>query len=320
MVWELHPAAAMDDLRQRVLSEKLDENKRKEAMETLAFIGDKEAAQILLALYEGNDDMLSEDALWWLQFRQHNLWQSHLKNWESPVDNLPDAQPELLTWRNTLLDSLASSKGKSEAWEKLSEDNNGRLHLALLAATGKLSGELKSWGGRLLEKESRAPIKTLLVRHFLEEKRMYPEDKIAQSHADVQMGKTLTERNCLGCHKIGNSGNEIGPDLSQIQLKMDRKTLINAITEPDAAVAFGSEAFLVGLKNGAVLYGILLSNGPVVTVQEYNGRKFIIPANEIEQRRQLKHSLMPAPEHMGLEENDVTHITAYLLDRRDGAE
>ncbi|MFC4872217.1 PVC-type heme-binding CxxCH protein [Negadavirga shengliensis] len=318
MVWELHPAAAMDDLRQRVTSEKLDENKRKEAMETLAFIGDKDAAQIVLALYEGNDDMLSEDALWWLQFRQHNLWQSHLKNWESPVDNLPDAQPELLAWRNTLLDSLASPEEKSDVWEKLSENSNGRLHLALLAATGKLSGELKKESSQLLEKENRAPIKSLLARHFQEKKKTYSEEKISQSHADVQMGKTLTEKNCLGCHKIGNSGNEIGPDLSQIQLKMDRKTLINAITEPDAAVAFGSEAFLVSLKNGAVLYGILLSNGPVVTVQEYNGRKFIIPANEIEQRRQLKHSLMPAPEHMDLEENDVTHITAYLLDSRGG--
>lgn len=317
LVWELHPSAAIEALGQRALNKKLDAHKRKEALETLAFINAPQAARKLLRLYEEKDDILREDALWWLQFRQHNIWQTYLQEWKSPVDNLPAPQPELLALRRILTDSLSSSDEQTTALRQLAENGNGRLHLVLLAATGQLPEGMKNDARTWMENENRAPIITLINQYFpAEEKRPYSEEKIASTKSpDVQKGKTLTDRNCLACHKIGESGNEIGPDLSQIQLKMDRKTLINAIIDPDAAVAFGSEPFLVSMKNGAILYGLLLSNGPVVTVQDYSGRKFILPASEIEQRRQLRHSLMPSPEHMALGEKDIADIAAYLMGR-----
>ncbi|MGV3503528.1 MAG: hypothetical protein ACO1O1_07455 [Adhaeribacter sp.] len=123
----------------------------------------------------------------------------------------------------------------------------------------------------------------------------------------------LLSGNCLVCHKVGKAGGELGPVLTQIQAKYDKKALLQAIVQPEAGIAFGSEAWLVSLKNGAILYGILLSEGPVVTVQDVYGRRYMLDAAQVAGKRQLRLSPMPAPSHLQLSEQDVADIAAYLL-------
>ena len=82
----------------------------------------------------------------------------------------------------------------------------------------------------------------------------------------------------------------------------------------DAGIAFGAEPYLVTFKNGAILYGLLLSDGPVVTVADIYGGRYMVEASQVLSRKQLSTSLMPSPRHLQLSPQDVAHITAYLLD------
>jgi putative heme-binding domain-containing protein len=183
-----------------------------------------------------------------------------------------------------------------------------------LAHTGKLDDSLKVQLQPLFDREM-FPAHQALIRQFFptQTPSTYELTEITSLPADAATGKTLAIQHCSVCHTIGSSGNEIGPDLSNIHLKLDRKTLLSAIINPDEAVAFGSEAHLIQLKNGAMLYGILLSAGPVVTVMDSNGKRYTLPSSAIAGRRQLKASLMPAPDILKLSHQEIAHITAFLL-------
>lgn len=87
---------------------------------------------------------------------------------------------------------------------------------------------------------------------------------------------------------------------------------MDGIVNPGAAVAFGSEPYLITLKNGAILYGLLLSDGPVVTVMDTYGRQYVMEAAKVESKVHLNTTIMPSPKHIPLSKQEVTNITAFL--------
>ena len=165
----------------------------------------------------------------------------------------------------------------------------------------------------MLEEEERQL--TPLFAHYFDPKdsSSYSIDDIAELTSDVGKGQTLMYTNCISCHKMGETGGEIGPILTNINEKYDKLGLLEAIIHPDAGIAFGSEPFLVTLKNGGILYGILLSDGPVVTVMDIYNQRYMMDASMILDKRQLRISPMPSPQHLKLSEQEVADITGFLL-------
>jgi putative heme-binding domain-containing protein len=154
----------------------------------------------------------------------------------------------------------------------------------------------------------------LLAHYFpLQAPRLLERGEVERAKTSPGQGETLAIRHCAVCHSIGKGENDIGPDLRQVNQKFSKTGLIEAILEPDASVGFGSETFLIELNSGAMLYGMLQSNGPVVTVMESSGRKHLIPSEMIKDMRQLPHSLMPSPVWMDISENEIGQIAAYLM-------
>lgn len=311
LIWELHPVSAVPALKLRVQSETLSSEEKVRAFETLAFIPHKQAAEVFLEL-AGQEGNLAEQARWWLQFRKYNEWQAYLEDWEPPLDNLPSGQPALLASLAWLSDSLATKTQQQEALTSLAESPEGRLHLAMLAVKGSFPDSLKAKLPATWTAEGRPAVKHLLVQYFGAAQDV-KEVEVNELQGDAAVGKIKAAQNCLACHRIGDTGNDIGPNLSGISQKMDAPTLVNAMVQPDAAIGFGSEAWLVRLKNGAVLYGLLQSDGPVVTVLDSQGQRFVIPASEVAEKRRVPVSLMPKPTEMGLAAQDLADIRAYLM-------
>ena len=71
--WRLLPKSAVPALSMRANAEKLPLPARKQAMETLAFIGGKEAVDTIAALAQGTDE-LGNAARWWMLNRGLNQW------------------------------------------------------------------------------------------------------------------------------------------------------------------------------------------------------------------------------------------------------
>ena len=122
---------------------------------------------------------------------------------------------------------------------------------------------------------------------------------------------------CSTCHRIGSAGADVGPELTEIAKKFDRTGLVEAIVNPNAAIAFGYSAELFVLGDGSRRQephiGFLLADGPTVSVRDGYGRVLSFGAGDIATRVPLKSSLMPDPLALALTEQDVADITAFLL-------
>ena len=74
IVWRLHPPAAVSLLVTRVKAPSLGVQKRRQALDTIAFTRSAEAADAMAALARSGPDDVKEQAAWWTQFRQTNDW------------------------------------------------------------------------------------------------------------------------------------------------------------------------------------------------------------------------------------------------------
>ena len=123
----------------------------------------------------------------------------------------------------------------------------------------------------------------------------------------------FTQR-CANCHKAGNEGNTIGPELTMINKKFDRTALLDAVINPDAAIVFGYEPWLINKKDGESVYGFLIAeNKNNVVLKDIAGKKHVIPAADISLKQKQNKSLMPDPVANGLSENDLANVIEYLL-------
>ena len=314
IVWELHPPAAVPALQKRVSSTGLSLEDRKKALVALAFIPTQQAATAMLQLDNHSGDDINRLVKWWLVFRKTNSWTAYLKNWKSPADMLPEAHPLLLQYRKQVSDSTVAMNVRMKSAAALAATATGKLHLLFLWLNHRLPDTIINTVRVKILQEDDRNIKVLMAHYFGTPDSSYSVEAIAGLPADINRGKNVFIARCVVCHKAGSTGQEIGPDLTNIQTRFDKKVILDAIANPAAGIAFGLEPYLVSLKNGAVVYGILQSGGQVVTVMDTYGRQYIIEASQIEARKQLnKMTIMPPPGYMPVSRQDMADVTAFLL-------
>ncbi|EON75675.1 hypothetical protein ADIS_3825 [Lunatimonas lonarensis] len=314
LAFELHPASVVPHIERRILDGNLSPTEASRALTTLAFIPSKQSVDIMRALADDPSSPHYRESLWWMQFRKTNEWQALLADWSPPASLLPPAQATLQALADVAADTLQSVADRLTAAEQLAETSQGRLHLLWLTLDKRLDVSLVEAVRERVHEENVPAIGSLMRQFFpTEDSESITLESVLEVPADVELGRVAAVRHCGMCHAFGGSSSEIGPNLSEIHLKLDRQAFILSVLDPDDAIAFGSEAFLVKLKNGAMLYGILQSAGPVITVMEHTGRQYTLPASEVAGRKQLRHSLMPTPEAMNLDAEQLAHITAYMM-------
>ena len=129
-----------------------------------------------------------------------------------------------------------------------------------------------------------------------------------------QTGRSVFKTNCATCHKHGQQGSDVGPELTKIHQKFDKNSLLDAIVHPSAGIAFGYEPWLITTKTGQTYYGFLVSDSEqAVVIRGIRGPKHTIPTDQVSSRRQYKSSLMPDPVAMGLNNQQLADLAAFLL-------
>ena len=140
--------------------------------------------------------------------------------------------------------------------------------------------------------------------------------QIVMLSGNSQKGQTVFKTYCITCHRHGQQGADVGPELTQIHQKFDKNALLDNIVHPNAGIAFGYEPWLVTTKKGQTYYGFLVSDGAEsLVVKGIKGQKHTIPTDEVFSRRQYKTSLMPDPTALGMSNQQLADLTAFLLKR-----
>jgi putative heme-binding domain-containing protein len=136
----------------------------------------------------------------------------------------------------------------------------------------------------------------------------------ARSQADA--GKLVFVKNCAACHKIGNEGAIIGPQLDGIgQRGLER--LLEDILDPNRNIDGAFRTTLLVLKDGEVTSGLFRrEEGETIVLAESTGKEITVAKKDIAERRDSEVSLMP--ENFGelLSAEDFNHLMAYLLSNR----
>ena len=138
---------------------------------------------------------------------------------------------------------------------------------------------------------------------------------IAALKGDVAKGKA-TSAVCQACHKFDGKGIDFGPDLTTYAKQQSLETLVLNISQPSNNISHGFEGTRVVLDDGMVITGMVLSSGDPLMIKSMGGLVQSIPRNRVKEEKSLDRSLMFTPAQMGLNEQGVADIAAYLRSLR----
>ncbi len=134
---------------------------------------------------------------------------------------------------------------------------------------------------------------------------------MAEKNGDAQKGQILFAT-CLACHKVGNTGGIIGPDLSGAGA-MSTEALLHNILTPNAQMESGYYRHDIILKDGGKVSGSLVNETKSsLSIQPIGTAIQVIPQGEIAQHKITKSSLMPEGLIDHLSPRQVADLFTYI--------
>jgi putative heme-binding domain-containing protein len=133
------------------------------------------------------------------------------------------------------------------------------------------------------------------------------------SAGDSARGKALVESNaCFDCHRIGDRGSRVGPDLSDIGSRRTPDRLRQALVAPDEEVVPENRSVRLVTRDGATITGRLL-NQDALSVQLINPKEELKTYLRATLREYtiVDKGLMPSVEGK-LTSQQVADIVTYL--------
>jgi putative heme-binding domain-containing protein len=183
----------------------------------------------------------------------------------------------------------------------------GPSALAIHKAAQHEGGTVRDLFERFLPSEQRVKRLGSIVR---------PE-QILELPGDAAAGKRLffetASVSCKNCHRIGDSGKEVGPELTTIGKKYDRSQLLESILEPSKRIDPKYVTHLVETDEGRVVSGLLVKKSDAeVVLKDAQDMEIRISAAQIEKFVPQGQSLMPDLLVRDMTAQQVADLLAYL--------
>ena len=124
---------------------------------------------------------------------------------------------------------------------------------------------------------------------------------------------------CILCHRIGEQGGKIGPDLTGVGRRFSKIHLVEALLEPSRSMAPSYQTRVVVLESGRVVTGVRVSETvETLTLGDKQGKLHAVQKAEIEESTVQPISTMPDGIEKRLSDQEFVDLVAYLLSRRGG--
>lgn len=133
---------------------------------------------------------------------------------------------------------------------------------------------------------------------------------------NVRDGKTVffgrAAASCRRCHLVNGEGADVGPDLTEIGKEKDRRYLLEAIVEPNKAIAKGFATKVLVLADGRIVSGIVRKETEDdITLVKPTGEQVVVPIDDIDAEAEGL-SGMPADLYKSLSRREIRDLVAYL--------
>ncbi|MFO0818049.1 MAG: c-type cytochrome [Pirellulales bacterium] len=123
------------------------------------------------------------------------------------------------------------------------------------------------------------------------------------------------EAQCSACHRYGDQGGAIGPDLTAVSTRFKRQDLLESITEPSKVLSEQYMNTAIETKGGQVIIGRVVEETPqkvVVRPNPLEDKTVTIEKSEIESRSPSKLSPMPVGLLNTFSKEDFLDLLAYM--------
>ena len=124
-----------------------------------------------------------------------------------------------------------------------------------------------------------------------------PKDLLALK-GDAARGRELffntTGIACKNCHRIGEVGSKLGPELTLIAKKNSRAQILDSILEPSKQIDPKYVSYVVQASDGKVLTGLLTDRNPrEIVLRNAKDEEVRVPADSVEEIAPQRLSIMP---------------------------
>lgn len=129
---------------------------------------------------------------------------------------------------------------------------------------------------------------------------------------DATRGMAAFAKLCASCHKLGDVGSDIGPDLQSVANHPPEKLLIS-ILDPNASIEPGYTAYSAQLSGGGEVYGIIAAEtGNSLVIKLPDGTKRTLSRSDITALHSSNLSLMPEGLEAGMSRQELADLIQFL--------
>lgn len=252
-----------------------------------------------------------------------------------------------------LLDAKQPRALQLAALKQLSEIENQKVGAKLLARWQTLGPEVRGYAGDLLlfREENHQPLLTALekkevtlgeLNFHLERLRalLFSDDAEVKRRAEAllndagvvtrkaaleqmrpalalpgnaQAGREVYQELCAKCHRVGEEGEELGPNLTEI-FRKSAESVLHDVVDPNAAVETKFLSHVLRTKDGEFLTGIIVgeTDTEVVLASEGGVRK-TVRREQIVELSATGLSQMPEGLEEGMSPQKMADLLAFLL-------
>jgi putative heme-binding domain-containing protein len=122
--------------------------------------------------------------------------------------------------------------------------------------------------------------------------------------------------NCGKCHRLGDRGTPVGPDLASIGSSRSREDLLESLLSPSRRIEPKFAAYVALTDEGLTTTGVLVKrDAEAVVLRDGQGKEIVLETKELQRLRPAQTSLMPDGQMAGLTAQEAADLLEFLITR-----
>ena len=133
---------------------------------------------------------------------------------------------------------------------------------------------------------------------------------------DARRGRAVFEKNCVTCHRVDNTGTNVGPDIGDTRDKLPSYLLLN-ILDPNRAVDANFFSYTLITKQGKTFTGLVKSETATsITMRMPEGKEETILRADVDEFSTTGQSLMPVGFEKNITVEQMSDLISFLKNWR----
>jgi putative membrane-bound dehydrogenase-like protein len=134
---------------------------------------------------------------------------------------------------------------------------------------------------------------------------------------DPDRGRLIFDRECLTCHKLGDPGHSVGPNLASVRRKTPEEILVS-ILDPNREISPEFLEYAITIDDGRVVTGLVAAETPAsLTIRGREAVEQTVLRRNVAEIASTGKSLMPEGLEKTIPQRDMADLIAFLLKMQD---